>query len=125
AKRDEVRRRADYLRHVASEIEAARLVSGEDEALTLESRRLGQAGALGEHARRIATELDGGEDSAIAAIARAEKSLAQLERVDPGPSSWREGLGAAFGGVGDVARDAAAYADALEESPGRLDRGGQ
>jgi DNA repair protein RecN (Recombination protein N) len=122
ARRDEVRRRADYLRHVASEIEAARVVPGEDEALALESRRLGQAGALGEHARRIAEALDGGEDSATAAIARAEKALAQLERVDPGPSAWREALDAAFAGLGDVARDAAAYADALEENPGRLDQ---
>ncbi len=122
ARRDEVRRRADYLRHVASEIEAARVVPGEDESLALESRRLGQAGALGEHARRIAAALDGGEDSAVAAIARAEKALAQLERVDPGPAAWREALDAAFAGLGDVARDAAAYADALEENPGRLDQ---
>jgi DNA repair protein RecN (Recombination protein N) len=46
SRRDEVRRRADYLRHVVREIEQARLQAGEDEALQIEARRLGQAGAL-------------------------------------------------------------------------------
>src|SRR5687767_7632005 len=45
-KRDEVRRRADYLRHVVGEIDAAALRQGEDEALQLEARRLSQAGSL-------------------------------------------------------------------------------
>src|SRR5689334_13237083 len=58
ARRDEVRRRADYLRHVVEEIDRARLKPGEDAALELEARRLSQAGALGEHARRIAEAAD-------------------------------------------------------------------
>ena len=45
-RRDEVRRRADYLRHVVDEIDAARVKPGEDETLQIEARRLSQAGAL-------------------------------------------------------------------------------
>ena len=59
SRRDEVRRRADYLRHVVREIEQARLQPGEDEALQVEARRLGQAGALGEQAQRIVDALEG------------------------------------------------------------------
>src|SRR5215210_7121692 len=43
ARRDEVRRRADYLRHVVEEIDAAKIKIGEDDALQLEARRLSQA----------------------------------------------------------------------------------
>ncbi|HJS47105.1 MAG TPA: AAA family ATPase, partial [Gemmatimonadales bacterium] len=43
ARRDEVRRRADWLRHVVQEVDAARLQPGEEERLDLEARRLGQA----------------------------------------------------------------------------------
>ena len=59
SRRDEVRRRADYLRHVVHEIEQARLKPGEDEALQVEARRLSQAGALGEQAQRIVDALEG------------------------------------------------------------------
>jgi len=43
SRRDEVRRRADYLRHVVGEIDQARLRVGEDDALQIEARRLSQA----------------------------------------------------------------------------------
>src|SRR5688500_7103466 len=67
SRRDEVRRRADYLRHVVSEIDGARLKPGEDEALQVEARRLSQAGALAEHAQRIADALEGEEGNALGA----------------------------------------------------------
>ncbi|HXI21994.1 MAG TPA: AAA family ATPase, partial [Gemmatimonadales bacterium] len=47
-RRDEVRRRADYLRHVVTEIDQARLRPGEAESLEAEARRLAHAGTLGE-----------------------------------------------------------------------------
>src|SRR4051794_32683999 len=59
ARRDEVRRRADYLRHVVNEIDSAKLKPGEDEALQLEARRLSQAGALAEQAQRMVDALEG------------------------------------------------------------------
>ena len=47
ARRDEVRRRADYLRHVVDEIDGAKVKPGEDEALQLEARRLSRRCAGG------------------------------------------------------------------------------
>src|SRR5918992_1434577 len=96
AKRDEVRRRADYLRHVVSEIDGARLKPGEDEALQVEARRLSQAGALAEHAQRIADALEGDGGNALGAMVGADRALAALEKVDPSVAGWREMLDAAY-----------------------------
>jgi DNA repair protein RecN (Recombination protein N) len=120
ARRDEVRRRADYLRHVVAEIERARLRPGEDEALQAEARRLSQAGALGELAQRIANALEGDQGNALGALGVADRALAALEKVDPGVGTWREMLDAAYTNLSELARLAAAYADEIEEDPERL-----
>ena len=120
AKRDEVRRRADYLRHVVSEIDAAGLKPGEDEALQVEARRLGQAGTLVEHAQRIADALEGEGGNALGAVAVADRALAALEKVDPSVAGWREMLDAAYANLSELARLAAAYAEEVQEDPERL-----
>jgi DNA repair protein RecN (Recombination protein N) len=120
ARRNEVRRRADYLRHVVAEIERARLRPGEDEALQAEARRLSQAGALGELAQRIADALEGDQGNALGALAVTDRALAALEKVDPGVGAWREMLDAAYTNLSELARLAAAYADDIEEDPDRL-----
>src|SRR5215210_5251949 len=83
ARRDEVRRRADYLRHVAAEIDAAKLKPGEDEALRLEARRLSQAGSLVEQAQRIVDALEGESGNALGTLATATRALSTLEKLDP------------------------------------------
>ncbi len=120
SKRDEVRRRADYLRHVVSEIDGARLKPGEDEALQMEARRLSQAGALAEHAQRIADALEGDGGNALAAMTVADRALAALEKVDPSVAGWREMLDAAYANLSELSRLAAAYADEVQEDPERL-----
>src|SRR5574337_189076 len=120
-RRDDIRRRADYLRHVAAEIDRAALQPGEDEALQLEARRLSHAGLLGEQAHGLARALDGGEASALEALGRAERALAALERVDPAVAAWRELLDAAFANLGELAREAEGYAEGISDDPGRLE----
>jgi DNA repair protein RecN (Recombination protein N) len=120
ARRDEVRRRADYLRHVVAEIDQARLQSGEDEALQIEARRLSQAGALGEQAQRIVDALEGGDGNALGALGQADRALTGLEKVDPAVAGWREMLDAAYTNLVELARQAAAYAGEVEEDPARL-----
>jgi DNA repair protein RecN (Recombination protein N) len=119
-RRDGVRRRADYLRHVVSEIDGARLKPGEDAALQVESRRLSQAGALAEHAQRIADALEGDGGNALGAVTIADRALAALEKVDPSVSGWREMLDAAYANLSELARLAAAYAEEVQEDPERL-----
>jgi DNA repair protein RecN (Recombination protein N) len=120
ARRDEVRRRADYLRHVVDEIDRAKLRIGEDSALELESRRLGQAGALTEQARRMVEALDGDEGSALSALGLADRALSTLEKGDPSASAWRELLDGAFTNLGELARLAGEYAESIQEDPARL-----
>jgi len=120
ARRDEVRRRADYLRHVVREIDQARLRSGEDEALQLEARRLSQAGTLADQAQRIVNAIEAGEGNALGALGMADRALAGLEKADPEATAWREMLDAAYSNLSELARQAAAYADAVEENPARL-----
>ena len=119
ARRDEVRRRADYLRHVVTEIEAARLVPGEEEALETEARRLGHAEQLIAAALRIADALDGERGSALQAVGQAERALGQLERTDPETAAWREFLDPAYANLTELARTARDYAGGLEADPGR------
>jgi len=120
AKVDEVRRRADYLRHVVGEIDGARLKPGEDEALQVEARRLSQAGALVEQAQRIADALEGDGANALGALSLADRALGALEKADPSVSGWREMLDAAYANLSELSRLAAAYADEVQEDPERL-----
>ena len=120
ARRDEVRRRADYLRHVVEEIDRAKLRPGEDAALELEARRLSQAGALMEQARRIAEALDGDDGAALRAVAAADRALGTLEKADPSVGAWRELLDTAYANLGELARLAGDYAESIQEDPARL-----
>ncbi|MGB7211265.1 MAG: DNA repair protein RecN [Gemmatimonadales bacterium] len=120
ARRDEVRRRADYLRHVVKEIGDARLKTGEDEALALEARRLSHAGTLVEQARRIAEAVDGEEGGALTQLGEADRALGPLEKQDPDAAKWRELLDSAFSNLTELARVAADYAQSVQEDPERL-----
>lgn len=120
ARRDEVRRRADYLRHVVREIDDARLKPGEDEQLQDEARRLSQAGTLGDHAQHIVDALEGNEANALTAVAAADRALTALERIEPAVGAWREMLDAAYANLSELARLAADYASNVQEDPARL-----
>jgi DNA repair protein RecN (Recombination protein N) len=121
ARRDEVRTRSDYLRHVVREIELANPQPEEDDALTREIRQLSHAEELSSLSERLALLLDGEpEGAASAQLADAQRLLAQLERIDPGVSPWRELLEAASTAVSELAREAEHYASTIEMDPGRL-----
>src|SRR6185436_13184653 len=83
ARQEDVRRKADYLRHVVGEIEQAGPKVGEDDALDAQSRRLSHAEELG----RLAREL--GEVLERMGLGKAAKALAGLERLDPAAAPWR------------------------------------
>lgn len=121
SRRDQAQRRADWLRHVIAEIDHAQPRPDEDETLDRELTRLGHAGTLGEHARQLRDALDGDEGSARAAIARAERSLNVLERLDDAVGVWRELLDAVYAQLDELARLADGYGNDLAEDPSRLD----
>lgn len=120
AKRDEVRRRADYLRHVQQEIEQAKLRAGEDQELDSEARRLSHAGTLGEQARKLTALLDGDDGGALPALGQVDRLLGSLERIDPAVSVWRELLDGAYNQLTELSRLADDYANRLQDDPARL-----
>ncbi len=117
----EARKRADYLRHVAEEIERAKPRAGELEQLEGDVRRLGHAEELGRMAEELGQLLDGDDRAAGASLGHAARLLAALERIDPGGSAgWREMLEAASLNVGELARAVAAYREGIDLDPARL-----
>ena len=113
-RQDEVRKKADYLRHVLQEIERAKPKLGEDEALAVEAKRLAHAEELG----RLARELEAAVDQA--GLTRAQKTLASLLRVDPSVGKWQELLDAAFASAAELAQAARSYASQIQADPERL-----
>lgn len=120
SKRDEVRRRADYLRHVQQEISQAKLKQGEDDELDAEARRLSHAGTLGEQSRKLAAVLDDDDGGALTALGQVDRILAGLERIDPAVSAWRELLDGAYAQLSELSRLATDYASGLQDDPARL-----
>jgi len=114
AKQDEVRRKADYLRHVVQEIERAAPKHGEDEQLEVDAKRLAHADELGRLARELEHALD------TAGLARATKLLASLQKLDTSVATWQELLDGAFANVQELAAAARDYATGIEADPARL-----
>ncbi|MFN2571267.1 MAG: DNA repair protein RecN [Gemmatimonadales bacterium] len=115
SRQSEVRRKADYLRHVVQEIEKAKPKVGEDDALETESKRLTHAEELG----RLARDLEEAVDAT--GLTKAQKILAGLLRLDPSVWRWQELLDAAFANAEELAQAARDYASAIEADPGRLE----
>jgi DNA repair protein RecN (Recombination protein N) len=117
----EARRRADYLRHVAEEIERAKPAAGELDQLETEVRRLGHAEELGRMADELGQLLDGDDRAASAALAQAARLVASLERIDPqGATGWRSMLEAASLNLEELARAVGGYRDGIDLDPARL-----
>jgi DNA repair protein RecN (Recombination protein N) len=119
-RREEVERRADYLRHVVGEIDTAHIELGEDDALAVEARKLSQATALEDNARTVSDAATDGDGNALDALHRADRALQALEQLDPDVSAWRELLETAHANLSELGRAAADYAAGLERDPSRL-----
>ena len=113
-RQEDVRRKADYLRHVLQEIEHAKPKLGEDDALEVEAKRLAHAEELGRLARELEETVD------AAGLTKAQKILANLLRVDSSLGKWQELLDAAFASAAELAQVARAYASEIEADPERL-----
>ncbi|MCV2489006.1 DNA repair protein RecN [Geodermatophilus sp. YIM 151500] len=119
---------ADVLRHGLEEIAAVAPEAGEDEALDVQAKRLGDADALraaADEARMalvgdITGDLGGGElaPDATAALAVAERALAAAD--DPALTPLAQRLADAAAVVADVAVELAGYVADLDADPGRL-----
>jgi DNA repair protein RecN (Recombination protein N) len=114
AQQEEVRRKADYLRHVVDEVTKAAPRVGEDEELAARSRRLAHAEEIG----RLCREVE--EAAGTGGLSRATRLVASLARLEPAAARWQELVDAAFANLEELAAAARATADGLETDPGRL-----
>jgi DNA repair protein RecN (Recombination protein N) len=120
ARRDDVKKRADYLRHVAQEIAGVDPKPGEYEELEVENRKLANVEDLTVHAERLAELLDGEEGAAAGTLGRALKELSSIERIDGTVVMWQELLDAALANVEELAHGVREYASTIELDPERL-----
>ena len=86
--------REDLLRFQLSELDAARLRSGEEEELRTEQRRLQHAERFTTGITEVTDALRDDESSALARVARAAKILRDLGRLDPAFAAPAESLDA-------------------------------
>jgi DNA repair protein RecN (Recombination protein N) len=120
-RRADAEKRADYLRHVAQEIEGARLVEGEDVRLEDEARRLENAEELRELATGIASAIEGEEEPVLERLAAVERLLSGIQRIDPTLARLQELYDAAYYNLEALARELTEYESAVELDPARLE----
>ena len=120
ARREDATRRADYLRFVVREIDNARPVPGEDDALDVEIRRLSHAGELRTLAAQASEAISGDEDAALGRLGIVRRALSQLVRVDPATARWQGAFDSAVYALDELSRELDGYADAIDADPGRL-----
>lgn len=120
SRRVDATRRADYLRFVVEEIEAARLRAGEEEALDAEHRRLAHADELRGLALEAGTTLQGGPGAVLEQLARVRRTLAQLQRIDPALEPLQGTFDGACYALEELARELDQFADGIDIDPIRL-----
>ncbi|HMI55517.1 MAG TPA: DNA repair protein RecN, partial [Gemmatimonadaceae bacterium] len=120
SRRSEAEKRADYLRHVAKEIEDARLSPGEDVKLEDEARVLENADELRTLASGLSELLSGEDASVLSQLGAAQRPLTSIERIDPSASRMQELFDAGFYALQELARSVEDYAGSVELDPARL-----
>ncbi|HEU4988925.1 MAG TPA: DNA repair protein RecN, partial [Gemmatimonadaceae bacterium] len=117
----DAQRRSDYLRHVAKEIEDAKLVDGEDVRLEEEANRLENADELLGLAGESLAALTSDEEGVLARLAAVERVLHQLQRLDPSLTRLQESYDAAYYALDAIARELELYREDVDLDPQRLD----
>jgi DNA repair protein RecN (Recombination protein N) len=120
ARRAEAEKRADYLRHVAKEIEDARVSPGEDAKLEDEARVLENADELRTLAAGLNDLLSGDEASVLTQLGHAQRPLTSIERIDPSAARMQELFDAGFYALQELARSVEDYVGSVELDPARL-----
>jgi len=116
--------RADMLQYQIEEIEAAKLVPGEEDELRAERTRLANAEQLMRSATEAVALLTGMDDemrSVADLLGQAERALVQLTRYDDTQSPRLETLQGLIFQLSELSSDLQSYLDALEFNPSRLD----
>jgi DNA repair protein RecN (Recombination protein N) len=120
-RRAEAEKRADYLRHVAREIEDARVSAGEVAKLEDEARVLENADELRTLASTVSDLLSGDEASVLTRLGAAQRPLTAIERIDSSAARMQELFDAGFYALQELARSVEDYAGSVDLDPDRLE----
>lgn len=121
SRRADAEKRADYLGHVAKEIEEARISPGEDTKLEDEARVLENADELRTLAASLSELLSGEDSSVLTQLGAAQRPLSSIERIDPAAARMQELFDAGFYALQELARSVEDYAGSVELDPARLE----
>ena len=119
----ELARRVDMLKFQVEEIRSAKLKPNEDDELTIEQKRLANAetlAALSDDAYTALYEGDGETPAALDALAKAQKALAGLAKIDPQFAAHLGTIDSVTAQIDDLAHEVRRYREAIEYSPKRL-----
>jgi DNA repair protein RecN (Recombination protein N) len=119
----ELARRADMLKFQIEEIRSAKLKPGEDDELAIEQKRLANAetlAALADDAYTALYEGDGETPAALDALAKAQKAIAGLAKIDPKFVEHGSTIDSVTAQIDDLAHEVRRYREAIEYSPKRL-----
>jgi DNA repair protein RecN (Recombination protein N) len=119
SRRSEAERRADYLRHVAREIEDAKPVPGEDVKLEDEARVIENADELRTIAESVSAVLSA-EEGTLERLASVNRSLGAIRRIDASAARFQELFDAGFYALDELSRAVADYASSVDLDPDRL-----
>ncbi len=119
----EIERRIELLRYQVDEIAAARLIPGELDDLERERRMLANAERLGELTAAVHVALHGDEEGeaagALDLLATAQRTLADLLRLDDTLAAQRDTLEQALFTLEDVSAATRDYQDQVAADPAR------
>jgi len=121
SRRADAERRADYLKHVAREIEDAKLIAGEDIRLEDEARVLENADELRTLAANISSLLSDDEESILERLAHVDRALGSVQRVDASAAKLQELYDTGFYALDELSRAVSDYALKVELDPDRLE----
>ncbi len=113
--------REDLLRYQKNEIEAARLVPGEDVELAAEQKVMSNAERLAGLASAADQALYSSEGSVLAGLKKALNALREIVAIDPRLSTALELCEAGRAQIEEAAREVSRYADEVEFDPKRLE----
>ncbi len=118
----ERRQRLDFLSFQSREIEAARLVAGEDEELAAERKLLQNAESLAAATAGGFDRLYGDEGAVCETLEQVASSLEEMAGVDPRLAPFAETVRSSLYGLEDVASELRDYAGRLAFDPQRQDQ---
>ncbi len=120
-RRADAERRADYLRHVAREIDDAKITAGEDARLEDEGRVLENADELRSLAQTMSALLSADEEGILERLGQVSRSLGSVQRVDASASTLQELFDTGFYSLQELSRAVDDYARTVELDPERLE----